>query len=435
MELFVDITNLLVTVSSLSSILNSSIQKHNLRVSFLAFNIANKISYSVEFLRNIAVAGLFHDIGILFFNSKEQAELLLKESELSKESEKIIHLHAYVGYEFLRHYPLFSKVARIIKHHHKTFSEYVEAKGKIPLSSQLIFLADKIDVYMSSRIESGVSISKAVESLKKKISAGRGSVLHPRLVDIFLNHFADKEALWFELYAEPFYLEEDIAKLLSELTFYLSQKEFLRTIDFFGSIIDFKSSFTATHSSGVAQTAVHLASLFSFSQSELRKMKVAGLLHDIGKIVVPKEILEKPARLTPEEFDLIKSHVFHTYKILSRFVNDPNIVEWASYHHEKLNGKGYPFKLRANQIPLGARIMAVADVFTALAEERPYKKGLSVGEAMKVIKKMAENKELDSGVVKVLEKNLEAIDKGRKIVQAKARRFYESLRKKFAEFQ
>ncbi|SMP19023.1 HDIG domain-containing protein [Desulfurobacterium pacificum] len=434
MELFVDITNLLVTVSSLSSILNSSIQKHNLRVSFLAFSIANKISYSVEFLRNVAVAGLLHDIGILFFNSREQAELLLKESGLSKESEKIIHLHAYVGYELLRHYPLFSKVARIIKHHHRTFNEYVEAKGKIPLSSQLILLADRIDVYMSNRIESGVSISKAVESLKKKISAGRGSILHPRLVDIFLNHLADKEALWFELYAEPSYLEENISKLLSSLNFRLSQREFLKVINLFGYIIDFKSEFTATHSSGVAQTAVQLASMFSFSQSELKKMRIAGLLHDIGKIVIPSEVLEKPDRLTEEEFDLMKSHVFHTYKLLLRFVSDSNILEWASYHHEKLNGKGYPFKLRANQIPMGSRILAVADVFTALTEERPYKKGMTVREVLNILKKMAENRELDYRVVNVLEEKVDIINRGRQIAQEKARKFYEKLKEKALQF-
>ncbi len=433
-EKFVDITRLLITVSSLNSVLNPLVQKHNLRVSYLAYHIASKISYSVEFLRNVIVASLFHDIGILFFNSKKQANLLLKETGIEIEIDKNIYFHAYIGYELLRHYPLFAKVAKIIRYHHHSFQKYVEANGEIPFTSQIILLADRIDVFMLNRLESGKSISKAVEELKEGLLVGKGTLFHPKLVDVFLKD-VEKEALWFELYAQPSYLEEDIAKLLKELTFCLSQKEFLRTIDFFGSLIDFKSSFTATHSSGVAQTAVHLASLFSFSQSELRKMKVAGLLHDIGKIVVPKEILEKPARLTPEEFDLMKSHVFHTYKILSRFVNDPNVVEWASYHHEKLNGKGYPFKLRANQISLGARIMAVADVFTALAEERPYKKGLSVDEAMKVIKKMAENKELDSDVVKVLEKNLEAIDKGRKIVQAKARRFYESLRKKFAEFQ
>uniref|UniRef100_UPI0026214EF4 HD-GYP domain-containing protein n=1 Tax=Desulfurobacterium sp. TaxID=2004706 RepID=UPI0026214EF4 len=142
----------------------------------------------------------------------------------------------------------------------------------------------------------------------------------------------------------------------------------------------------------------------------------------------PVDILEKPARLTSNEFYTMKSNVFHTYRILSRFIGDKDIVEWASYHHEKLNGKGYPFRLRANRIPLGSRIMAVADIFTALTEDRPYKKSLSSREAIKILIHLAEKGEIDSQTVKILEKNLKFIDRSRKVSQEKAAKFYREIR-------
>ncbi len=282
---------------------------------------------------------------------------------------------------------------------------------------------------MISQIQQGLTPIKATEKLKKKLTVNRGKLFHPKLVKIFFNHLLHREALWFELYSDPSYLKETVTELLENFSILITKREFLKIIELFGYIIDFKSKFTATHSSGVAQVAVQLALYMSFSQDEVKKMRIAGLLHDVGKIAIPSEILEKPGKLTEEEYNLMKSHVFHTYKILSRFIDDDNIVEWASYHHEKLTGNGYPFKLKAPSLSRGARIMAVADIFTALTEERPYKKGLSARESIQIIKSMAENEELDREVVKTFERNLTTINKARIIAQEKALEVYKSLKR------
>jgi len=433
MEKFIDISRLLVTISSLTSVLNSSIQKHNLRVAYISLSLAGKVTFSVEFLRDIILAGLFHDIGILFLDSKNQADLLLSDEIDAKES-NLIHLHAFIGAELLRNYPIFSKVWKTVKYHHKSFKEYEESRGEVPFSSQIIFLADRIDTFMSKRLEMGKSLGECMDLLERKLLENRGTLFHPRLVDVFFKQFLKKEAFWFELYAEPSYLESSIVSALNDLSFSLNEREFLKLLSFFTYIIDFKSEFTATHSTGVAQTAVQLASFFILSQEEIINMKIAGLLHDIGKIAIPSDILEKPGRLTPQEFEIMKSHVFHTYKMLSKFIPNRNVIEWASYHHEKLNGSGYPFKLRANQLSLGARIMAVADIFTALTEDRPYKKSLSVEETLKILKGMVEKGEIDKRVVSVLEKNLDKINKGREISQCKALTLYRRLKDKVSQF-
>lgn len=417
-------SELLAEVSSLSACFDPALRGHNFRVFLIALSIASKLSFSRSFLFNLSVASLFHDIGILFLKERNQESLLREENF----QDRAIHLHAFAGYRLLKEFPVFKKAAEIIRDHHRTYSEHLSNPKKYVFASQIVFLADRIDVWIINRLERGNSLLEAVSSLREKLEKGRRTLFNPALLNILFSYYYDREAFWFSLYTEEEYVKESVLSWLNKVNFSVSIGEFLKIVKLFGFIIDFKSPFTATHSSGVAQTATHLASYFHFSQEELRKMRIAGFLHDIGKVFIPVDILEKPARLTSNEFFTMKSHVFHTYRILSRFIGDKDIVEWASYHHEKLNGKGYPFRLRANRIPLGSRIMAVADIFTALTEDRPYKKSLSSREAIKILIHLAEKGEIDSQTVKILEKNLKFIDRSRKVSQEKAAKFYREIR-------
>ncbi|NLL51155.1 MAG: HD domain-containing protein, partial [Peptococcaceae bacterium] len=111
--------------------------------------------------------------------------------------------------------------------------------------------------------------------------------------------------------------------------------------------------------------------------------------HDLGKLAVPKKILDKAEPLREEEFQIVKTHTFHTYNLLSLARFSKNIVEWASYHHERLDGTGYPFRMSADTLTTGARLMAIADIFTALTEDRPYRRALPRERAMNILEKNA----------------------------------------------
>ncbi len=113
--------------------------------------------------------------------------------------------------------------------------------------------------------------------------------------------------------------------------------------DFFAKIVDYKSSFTSRHSIGVAEKASLLAKYMGYDSITVQKMYLAGALHDIGKMAVGNEILEKPDKLTDDEFSTMKNHAGYTYLILSEVNDFEEIRDWAAFHHEKLNGKGYPF--------------------------------------------------------------------------------------------
>jgi putative nucleotidyltransferase with HDIG domain len=423
-RIYYDISNLISGIADLSTYFNADLRGHSFRVALISAYIGSKISYSESFLKNLFLAALFHDIGILFFEEKEQEKLLLQDNA----GNKLVHLHAYIGYELFKNYPYFRKVAKIIREHHKNYREFLASKETIPFSSQIIFLADRIDIFVKQRLQNTGNLIDVLPKLKEKLLSESSKTFHPLIVNIFLNHFHDKEAFWFTIYTDEEFLKREVTNWLENLDFTIPLDNLLTIIDFFGYLIDFKSPFTATHSSSVAQTATHLASLLGFSSEELRKMEIAGFLHDIGKIMIPTEILEKPARLTKEEFFIMKSHVFYTYTILTRFLTDQDIIKWASYHHEKLNGNGYPFKLKGNKIPLGSRIMAVADIYTALTEDRPYKKGLNPKEALKILYDLTDNNEIDRKIVNILAHNLYSIEKTRKSAQSKALRTYNSLK-------
>jgi len=190
-------------------------------------------------------------------------------------------------------------------------------------------------------------------------------------------------------------------------------------------IIDFRSRFTATHTSGVAECAATLSRLLGIAEAETRLIEVAGNFHDIGKLVVPNSILEKPVGLSAEEFAIVRQHTYFTFSILSSVGGLENVAEWAAFHHEKLDGSGYPFRKKGDEINTGARIMAVADVFTALSEDRPYRASMSRDKIMGILRDHADKKVLDAKLVEVLLNNYEEVEARTRGKQEAAKEYYE----------
>jgi HD-GYP domain-containing protein (c-di-GMP phosphodiesterase class II) len=145
------------------------------------------------------------------------------------------------------------------------------------------------------------------------------------------------------------------------------------------------------------------------AEFEVQLMEVAGNVHDLGKLAVPNAILEKPAKLSEDEFQVMKKHTYFTYTILNTIGGLRQLPEWAAFHHERLDGKGYPFHLAGDTLDTGARILAVADVFTALAEDRPYRGRLDDDKIVGIVTQMSADNKLDPQIVQVLTDNMERI--------------------------
>src|SRR6202790_1041068 len=177
----------------------------------------------------------------------------------------------------------------------------------------------------------------------------------------------------------------------------------LRTIEALSLAIEAKDHSTHDHLKRVQTYAVQLGKDLGLSDSELNALRAASMLHDIGKLAVPEQILSKPGRLTPEEFDRMKIHPIVGAEILDRVQFPYPVVPIVRSHHEKWDGTGYPHGLKGEAIPIGARILSVVDCFDALTSERPYRRAVSADEAMKHLTSEIETS-FDPRVVDAIEK-------------------------------
>lgn len=137
-----------------------------------------------------------------------------------------------------------------------------------------------------------------------------------------------------------------------------------------------KDSYTHGHSIRVAEYSVMIAEELGFSESQVREVELSALFHDIGKIGIPDSILMKPARLTPAEFEIMKSHPVRSAQIMEKISALHNLIPGIRHHHERYDGLGYPDGLQGNEIPLYARIILIADTFDAMTSTRPYRLAL-----------------------------------------------------------
>ncbi len=178
----------------------------------------------------------------------------------------------------------------------------------------------------------------------------------------------------------------------------------------FATIVDAKSSFTASHSHRVAAVARVLAAAAGLDEDRARLVGVAALLHDIGKLRVPDAVLDKQGGLDVGERCTMVRHAFDTWQILSRIEGFEEISKWAAFHHECVDGCGHPFGIRGSELALESRIVAVADVFQALRQDRPYRGRMALEQTMSVIDGMVLTGKLDPGIVEILKDELDACD-------------------------
>lgn len=170
----------------------------------------------------------------------------------------------------------------------------------------------------------------------------------------------------------------------------LSQNHLIEIVTSLAGAIDAKDKYTKDHSSSVSRYSVALAKAINLPEKEVERIKLGSLLHDIGKIGIPEDVLNKPEKLTEEEFNIIKQHpMIAVQKILEPNPVLHDLIPIVKYHHEQWNGQGYPCGIKGEEIPLAARIVAIADTYHALISDRPYRKGMSVEKACKILERGA----------------------------------------------
>lgn len=415
----IELYPLLSSLTAATDLISPVLVGHHKKVSFVAATIGKTFGLDDHSLQRLTLAAAVHDIGGLSIRARLDAF----EFEVTHPDR-----HTLPGYSLLAGFAPFADLARLIRFHHVYWQNgqgLMDRGEEVPLLSHLIHLSDRIAVQLDPNRE---ILSQKTE-IVQRITAGSGEMFVPEQVEAF-RAVAGKEVFWLDL------ISPSVGTILQERFplggMDLDRGELLDLAEMFRRVIDFRSRFTATHSSGVAAVAVAIANHSGFKKDDPDRIRIAGLLHDIGKLVVPVEILEKRQGLTNEDFAIIYKHPYFSAEILRGIEGFEDICQWGSLHHERLDGTGYPYRKVAEEIPEGARILSVADTFTALMEDRPYRCGVSASSTDRIMRDMATCHKLDKNFVALIYENIEEINDRRYVAQTGAdqthRQFLEECR-------
>ncbi|MBF0503192.1 MAG: HD domain-containing protein [Candidatus Riflebacteria bacterium] len=400
----IPVFDLLSALSEVTNWVSPELMHHHRQVAYMAWNIGEELGMPAQDLDDLVMAGLMHDIGA--FTLKKRLETLQFEMTTGRE-------HAEQGYLLMRGFEPFAHAAEMVRYHHLPWQngQGAEASGKpVSLGCHLLHLADRIAVLIDRRVE----VLGQVPRIRSAIESHADSLFNPELIKCFSRRSV-QEALWLDMVSSS--IESTLRRISPLSVLNLNIEGLLSLGNLFRCVIDFRSPFTATHSSGVAASACTLAGLMRLPDHTCRLMRVAGYLHDLGKLGVPTEILEKPDKLTLEETNVVRHHPYGSIRSLEAIVDLREITAWGALHHERINGSGYPFHLNTGKLPLEVRIMAVADVFTAVTEDRPYRAGMTSDQTRNVLEGMVRSSCLDPVIVDVLVSNFDVVDIARRVAQ------------------
>ena len=370
---------------------------HGKRVAYIAAECGKLLGWKDQQLDDLFQAAILHDCGV----AKTAVHARLAQFEWEQDLE-----HCNEGAWLLSTCPLLNHLSTIILYHHTHWSEliYCDLPEREKLIANCIFLADRVDVLSLECLLDQSNLLISQKTVIQKVKEKADDWFSSELIEVFLE-VANSSFFWFALESG------DTSSYTATWKAHapnreIDYQELKSLVHIFSHIVDAKSHFTKEHSDGVANLARFLGECFNLPETTCEMLELAGLLHDIGKLRVPDELLEKPGKLTPEEYEIIQRHSFDTYDILKNINGLEKITEWASQHHERVDGNGYPFKMANGAISLEARIIAVSDVFQALAQNRPYRKAMNAEAILKILKQLVSTGQLDGQVVACVEKHL-----------------------------
>lgn len=350
---------------------------HSKSTAYLSVRIGRKLNLTEDEIKTLYDAALLHDIAVS--NTYDVVQ------------------HCLDGRDMLSKLPLPDAIPAIAHYHHEVYdgTGVFELSGdEIPICAQIVSLASSFDDRFGWR---GAQFDRPLFEevcdwleVRKKNHSEKITATFEELIkqESFLLDYFNSETK--QKMHEAVAYDDDV---------YYGFDDVVKFALCFAEIIDQKSPFTATHSKGIAELARKLTAHLGHNEDTQNIMYTAGLLHDIGKLHVPIEILHKPGKLTPEERFEINKHTYYTRKILEQIDGFEEIAEYASNHHERLDGEGYPYRLSAEKLGQLDRVMAISDIYQALTEERPYRESLPPEKVWSIIDNLVSRNHIDKDLV------------------------------------
>lgn len=367
-------------INRVMDIMSQELLDHGRIVSYIMYKMLQADgTYSKQEMTDYALLGLLHDIGTMKTGYRRS---------LSKIETDDLWGHSIYGYLFLKYLSPLDDKAEIILYHHLDYNKHKFIRSKYLKEASYLFLADKMDVFMRENKETHMSSDYFQKNVNVSFSEGA----------LKLFYKAQEKYHITERLASGEYVNE-LERLFNRVDYDdKAIREFLQMIVY---SIDFRSQQTVLHALGTTTYAECIGKIMGLRGRELEELYYGALLHDIGKIAIPLEILEAPRRLTDQEMRIMKAHVLITERILDGTI-DENIFLISIRHHEKMDGSGYPRGIKADELTLAQQIMAVADVLSALRGKRSYKDEMPKEKIISIMTGDADKNKLSKEVTDVL---------------------------------
>ncbi|MDR2109801.1 MAG: HD domain-containing protein [Spirochaetaceae bacterium] len=357
---------------------------HGKRIAVLAAAMGRRFGMDDRSLSALTTCALFHDSAL--------TEYILAEREGHDPAMKT---HCQSGQRNVDDLLGDTGAAGFVLYHHERadgLGPFGKKEGDFPRGAALIAIADMLDVtrHLQRIPETGLP------DLRREIAEEAGNAFTREASRAMLD-ILDGGTL---LSLRDDRIAETARGTIPPWVTDIEDRAVFRIAGLSARIIDYKSVFTRRHSVQIANRSWLMGSYYGYGQPRRMGIYLAASLHDIGKIATPAHILEKPGRLSDDEFAVIKDHVWHTWNILKDVNGFEAICDLASSHHEKLDGTGYPFGKKAEALDFDARMLACVDIYQAVSEARPYHDRRSHGETMPVLYDMAKKGFIDGVIVK-----------------------------------
>lgn len=391
------IAQISVALDAVEADLLGATKYHGKRTALFAMDIGRRLGYTDKRIFSLATAALLHDNAL--------TEYIL--SEKSNNAKEInMKSHCIIGEENCQYLPCYNDMKEFILYHHEradgTYA-FGKKEGEYPEEAGIIAIADQLDVRFRLN-HTEVNRQAMQEYIKHEMGSGFTPVIAQIALELITNEN-------FEKYGNE-RINKTLQEEMPEYTDRLHMEETVKLAGIFARIIDYKSEFTQEHSTQIANKAWYMSGVYGYEAEHRARLYLAAALHDVGKLFISTDILEKPGKLDDDEFEVIKSHAKYTWEILHSIRGLEQIALWASNHHEKLNGKGYPFGKTAEELDFDSRLLACLDIYQAVREKRPYHPVRSHREAMKILYDMADMGFIDKAICIDLDENLVKLPDG-----------------------
>lgn len=387
--------NIILIANRMLYKINQSIVRHNEQTAYIAYELSKNHKLNEKCSqRNLVLLSLFHTIG--FFSNdiiNQEYNPFSSSIDYFSQDKTIESKYMYSCY-YLEYMTPLQRDSIAIETFTQDFDEVMKSAVYQTEYRSIIYLAARISDYLENHRD---------QALPQDLHTLAKGKFDPEFVELFNKVNSDNHIV--ESLLDGSYRTK-INEYIKDIN--LSDEEATKFCKLLVYFLDFKSTSTLKHSIEAACIAHSIAIRMGLSEEDMNILFTSAFLHDVGKIGIPQRILEYHGLLSPEQMNLMKSHVNHSKSILKDLV-DERILNTVCSHHEKLNGTGYPNQLKAEQLNKIQRILTIADITSAISQSRSYHVGLDKNATLAFLKKMVENGELDGDIIEVLKNNYDEI--------------------------